>query len=84
MLLTADELIEKFFGSSKKISTHKLFRLAKKGQIPSVKLDGRVFFPETEFSKWIAAEASKCKTAPDVLEHYGRDKKYGRLRVINE
>lgn len=77
MLLTAEELIEKFFGSSQKMSVHKLYRLAKKRAIPMVKLDGRVFFPEDSFREWIKSQ-TKVETNTGVLEHYGR------LRVINE
>ena len=83
MLLTVDELIEKFFGSSKKMSADKVYRLAKQNKIPSVKMDGRVFFPEEKFSAWIN-DQSQVDTTPIVVEHYGRDKQRGRLRVIRE
>lgn len=77
MLLTAEELIERFFGSSKKMSVHKLYRLAKKNRIPSIKLDGRVFFPEDQFHAWINSQ-SQTETQVTVIEPYGR------LRVVHE
>ena len=86
MLLTADEVIQRFFTTSSRMSAHKLYRLAKKRRIPSIKLDGRVFFPEEELKAWIATE-SRVQTSSAVLKVYGRDKasdSLDRLRVINE
>ena len=77
-LLTADEIIAKYFGNSRKISTDKLYRLAKKGEFPSLKLDGRVFFPDNEIEEWIRRKTK-------ILEPYGRSQKNTNgIRVVNE
>lgn len=76
-LLTAQELAEKFFGGTDRMSTDKLYRLAKQKRIPAVKLDGRWFFPLAEIRAWIKAQCQVESTA-SVMQHYGR------LRVVNE
>lgn len=76
-LLTAEELIAEVFGSKTKMSPDKLYRLAKKQRIPSIRLDGMVFFPLSEFRAWVKAESKVSNTAI-VL------KNYGRLRAVSE
>ncbi len=78
MILNADEVVEIFFKSTKpggdyKISTTKLYRLAKLGKIPSFKLDGRVFFDEDALREWFKSQCSTTST-PAVLDRYGRDR----------
>lgn len=76
-LLTAQELAEKVFGGTDRMSTDKLYRLAKQKRIPAVRLDGRWFFPLAEIRAWIKAQC-QVETTTEVLKHYGR------LRVVNE
>lgn len=76
-LLTAQELSEKVFGGTERMSTDKLYRLANKRRIPSIKIDGRWFFPLAEVRAWIKAQCQVEATA-SVIEHYGR------LRAVNE
>ena len=87
MLLTANEVIQTFFkplaeGNKNKITDTKLYRLAKLGKIPSLKLDGRVYFDEDTLRVWFRSE-SEVKSTPDVLNHYGRNR-CGALRTISE
>jgi len=76
-LLTAQELADKVFGGTARMSTDKLYRLANKKRIPAVKIDGRWFFPLDEINAWIKVESQVANTA-EVM------KGYGRLRVIGE
>jgi hypothetical protein len=77
MILSADEVVEVFFkplkpGGDYKISTTKLYRLAKLGKIPSFKLDGRVFFDEDTLKAWFNAKSQTPGTITD-LDRYERD-----------
>jgi len=76
-LLTAEELADKVFGGTHRMSTDKLYRLARQRRIPSVRLDGRWFFPLLEVRAWIKAQCQVEATAI-VMEHYGR------IRAVNE
>ena len=87
MLLTTSEVIKEFFsrkdGTGRgKITEDKLYRLAKRGEIPSLKLDGRVFFDEDTLREWIK-EKSLVNSTTSVLEKYGRNQP-GKIRVIPE
>lgn len=79
MLLTATEVIEVFFkrlnaNGQNKITETKLYRLAKKGGIPSMKLDGRVYFDEDTLRDWFRQKCT-VNTSTDVLQRYGRLKR---------
>lgn len=67
-MLTAKQLSEKYFGGN--ISEAKLYRLAKKGGIPAVKLDGSWFYPLSVIQEWIKSE-SKVTVSPKTLSRYG-------------
>jgi hypothetical protein len=83
MIISAEEVVELFFkpvvpGIFPKISTTKIYRLAKKGKIPSFKLDGRIFFDEDAIRDWLKSK-NKIESSTEVLQHYGRDRKMREL-----
>ena len=71
-MLTAEEVSNRFFNG--RMSTDKIYRLAKKRAMPSIRLDGAWFFTLEVINEWIK-ETSKVENDASVLKKYNHIKK---------
>ena len=64
-MLTAEEVSQRFFNG--RMSTDKIYRLAKKRAMPSIRLDGACVFPLEVINEWIK-ETSQVENDSSVLK----------------
>ena len=70
-MLTAEKLINEFFGGEENLSLDKLYRMAKRKQIPAMKIEGRWFFPVDQVKEWIERQ-SQIETTITIEKSSGR------------
>lgn len=62
-LLTSEELSEVL-----RIPHNRVIFLARRGELPSFKVDGRLRFDAAEIEGWLKAQREDCRRAPRLVE----------------